>query len=368
MKIAILSSHTPSLFWFRRDMMKAFIERGHDVVAVGNESEDLWREKFSQDGVKYIAAEISRNGTNPLEDLKSYKSLKNILDSERPDRIFSYQAKTVIYGGIAAHKLGIKSYFPLIAGVGSVFLSHGFKALLIRTVLKVEYRAGMKHAKKVFFQNNDDIDVFVKSGIVKQDQIVRINGSGVNLDLFTQQEIHSDPVFLFIGRLIRDKGIMEYLEAARTVKEKYPSASFLLVGPFDSNPSALKSNELQPFIDDGIIEYFGEQEDVRPFLQMCSVFVLPSYREGTPKTVLEAMASARAVITTNAPGCRETVTDGENGFLVPVKDIDALSFAMCRMIENPEIIEKMALKGREIAEKVFDIKKVNEVICKTMQV
>ena len=172
--------------------------------------------------------------------------------------------------------------------------------------------------------------------------------------------------FLCISRLIKDKGVYEYLQAARNVKSKYPNTRFLLVGPFDSNPSALKPDELQPYIDNGIIEYFGEASDVRPYLEMCNVFVLPSYREGTPKTVLEAMATGRAIITTDATGCRETVTNGENGYLVPVKDIDALSYAMTDLIENPDRILQMSQKGLELVGQKFDVKIINKKINDTM--
>ena len=157
------------------------------------------------------------------------------------------------------------------------------------------------------------------------------------------------------------------MQAARIVKEKYNDARFLLVGPYDSNPSALKPEELQPYIDDGIIEYFGEASDVRPYLEMCNVFVLPSYREGTPKTVLEAMATGRAVITTDATGCRETVVDGENGYLVPIKDVDALSGAMVDLIENPDKIPQMAENGLQMVKEKFDVNIVNNKINSTMR-
>ena len=169
-----------------------------------------------------------------------------------------------------------------------------------------------------------------------------------------------------ISRLIRDKGVNEYLEASQIIKERYPDIRCMLVGPFDSNPSAIKPEELQEFIDAGI-EYFGEQRDVRPYLEQCSVFVLPSYREGTPKTVLEAMASGRAIITTDAPGCRETVVNGKNGLMVNVKDVDALIKAMEAFIQEPEKIAIMAKEGRKVAENTFDVRLVNETICKAMQ-
>ncbi len=366
MKVAVLSSHTPSLFWFRVDMMRAFLELGHEVVAIGNESAEEWGRKFEDQGIRYRQANIQRNGTNPLQDLRTIISLKKILKEEMPNAIFTYQAKTVIYGGIAAHQLGISKVYPLIAGVGSVFLSKGIKAKVIQIVLKAEYRLALKHSANVFFQNEDDVAVFTGNKLVDDRKVVMLHGSGVNLDKFQVQPLPKEIAFLCISRLIRDKGVFEYLQAARIVKSKYPKVRFLLVGPYDSNPTALKPEELQSYIDDGSIEYFGEQPDVRPYLAQCSVFVLPSYREGTPKTVLEAMACYKAVITTDAPGCRETVINGKNGYLVPVRDVEALAARMLQLIENPDLVPKMAAEGRKIVEEKFDVKLVNAIISKTM--
>lgn len=368
MKIAVLSSHTPSLFWFRMDMMLAFITKGHDVVAIGNESENKWQEKFNQNGIDYRSVIIQRNSINPFKDLITLLSLKKMLKQIRPDKIFTYQAKTVIYGGIAANYLGITEVYPMIAGVGSIFLSDSIKARIIRFVLKIEYRISMKKCPYVFFQNTDDIDVFIKNRIVNRDQVVMINGSGVNLAEFTMQPLPEIFAFLCIARLIRDKGIYEYLQACRIIKEHYQEIRCLLVGPFDTNPSALRKEDLQPYIDDGIIEYFGEQSDVRPYLAQCSVYVLPSYREGTPKTVLEAMATGRAIITTDAPGCRETVVDGENGYLVPIKDITTLVSRMELLINSPNIVFQMALIGRKMAMEKYDVKLINNKIIKTMNI
>jgi len=368
MKIAVLSSHTPSLFWFRMDMMLDFKSRGHEIVAIGNENEQAWQEKFQAQGIKYRSAEIQRNGTNPIKDLQTLSSIKKLLREEKPDKIFTYQAKTVIYGGIAANQLGITEVYPLIAGVGSVFLSDSLKSRFVRFILRNEYRIGMKKCPHVFFQNLDDVEVFTKNKIVSSERIVMLNGSGVNLDKFTMMPLPDTFAFLCISRLIRDKGVYEYLQACKIIKTLYPQVRCLLVGPFDTNPSALKQEELQPYIDNGIIEYLGEQADVRPYLAQCSVYVLPSYREGTPKTVLEAMASGRAVITTDAPGCRETVIDGQNGYLIPIKDVDALVEKMELLINSSETVSQMALAGRKIAQPKYDVRLVNHKISTIMGV
>ena len=366
MKIAVLSSFTTSLFWFRVDMMQSFRAAGYDVLAVGEGSEAEWGQKFADLGIRYRQIPVSRNGTNPLRDMKTLAALVRLLREEMPDKIFAYQAKTVIYGGLAARLNGIRDFYPLIAGVGSVFLGGGFKQKLIRSILVTEYKLGMHHAPKVFFQNRDDLKVFTDAKILPEHKAVMLHGSGVNVETFTPAPLPDAPGFLCISRLIRDKGVVEYLEAARKLHALRPEARCVLVGPFDTNPSAIRPEELQGYIDDGSVEYVGEQKDVQPFLKACTAYVLPSYHEGTPKTVLEAMACGRPSITTDAPGCRETVTDGVNGYLVPVKDVDAVVTAMERILDDPANAQRMATEARRIAEDRYDVHKVNASICRTM--
>ncbi len=367
MKVIVLSSFTTSLMWFRMDMMKAFQDKGYEVLAIGDGTEEDWSERFAQEGIRYQSIPVERNGTNPLKDLKTLQALVKLLRQEKPDKIFAYQAKTVIYGGIAARVCGIQEFYPLIAGVGSVFLGSGFKNRLVRTVLVAEYRLGIKKVPACFFQNQDDLAVFVANKIVNPERVTILNGSGVDIARFHPASLPEDPAFLCISRLIRDKGVGEYLEACRIIRQKYPNVRCMLVGPFDTNPSAIKPEELQGYIDDGSVEYFGEQKDVYPYLVQASVFVLPSYHEGTPKTVLEAMASGRAIITTDAPGCRETVENGVNGLLVPVKDSAALADAMKKLLGNPAQIEAMGIVGRKRAENKYDVHLVNKVITQTMK-
>lgn len=366
MKIAVLSSFTTSLFWFRVDMMQSFRRANCEVLAVGDGSEEEWGQKFADLGIRYRQIPVQRNGTNPAKDLKTLTALIRLLREEKPDKIFAYQAKTVIYGGMAAAMNGIRDFYPLIAGVGSVFLGSSLKQKLVRSILVAEYRLGMGRAPKVFFQNRDDLKVFTDHNILPEHKAVMLHGSGVNVDKFTPTPLPEKPGFLCISRLIRDKGVWEYLEAARKLHQRRPEVACVLVGPFDTNPSAIQPEELQPYIDDGSVTYMGEQKDVQPFLKACTAYVLPSYHEGTPKTVLEAMACGRPAITTDAPGCRETVTDGVNGLLVPVKDVDAIVDAMERLLDAPAAAARMAAEARRIAEDRYDVRKVNAVICRTM--
>ena len=368
MKIAILVCYNPTLLNFRLDLMLEIIRLGHQVIAVGNESEEKWNSLLHPYGIEYRFIKMQRNGLNPVRDFFSFVQLVKLLKKEKPDRIFTSQAKMVLYGGLAANCLGIRNVYPLIAGLGSIFLSNGLKGQILKKILMCGYRLSLRKSPSVFFQNKDDASFFIENGIVSSERIVYLNGSGVNLERFAKQPFPTTSGFLCVCRIIRDKGVMEYLSACRMVKKQHPDIRCLLVGPFDSNPSALKPGDLQPYIDDGSVEYLGEQMDVRPYLAQCSVFVLPSYREGTPKSVLEAMSCGKAIITTDAPGCRETVVEGKNGFLVPVKDDKAIAEKMLFLYHNPDVCEQMGNASRQIAEQRFDVRLVNQVILRTMKI
>lgn len=367
MKIMVLSSYAPTLFFFREDMMKAMINNGHEVIAAAPETEQEWGHKFEERNIRYVSIQgIERTGTNPIKDILGFFSILKALIREKPDKVFVYQAKTIIYGCIAAKLLRIKEIYALMGGLGSVFRNKEGKSIT-RDILKTEYKVAFKICKKVFFQNKDDSSEIVNAGLINERKIVMINGSGVNLDKFSVKPLAKNPIFLFVGRIIKDKGIIEYIEAAKIVKEKYPETRIQIVGYFDTNPTAIKEEEINQYVKDGIIEYLGPTDDVRPFLEKCSVYVLPSYHEGTPKSVLEAMATGRPIITTDAPGCRETVIEGVNGFLVPIKSVDKLAEKMIWMIENREESAKMGNHSLRICKDKFDVKKVNQVILDTMQ-
>ena len=368
MKIAILVCYNPTLINFRLDLMLEMIRLGHQVVAVGNESVDKWEKILRPCGIEYRFVRMQRNGLNPVRDFFSFVQLVKLLKREKPDRVFTSQAKMVLYGGLAAYCTGIRDVYPLIAGLGSVFLSGGLKGHILRKILMSGYRMSLRRSPSVFFQNQDDASFFTDNKIVPSEKIVFLNGSGVNLERFAKQPFPGTFGFLCVCRIIRDKGVLEYLSACRMVRKQYPEVRCLLVGPFDTNPSALKLCDLQPFIDDGSVEYFGEQTDVRPYLAQCSVYVLPSYREGTPKSVLEAMSCGKAIITTDAPGCRETVIEGKNGFLVPVKDDKAIAEKMLFLYQNHEKRVKMGNASRRTAEQKFDVRLVNQVILQTMRI
>lgn len=363
-KVLIIAGYTPSLVNFRGDLIKEMVKRGNQVVAIG--PEEGFETEIKKLGATFLRFPLQRAGINPLKDMVSLFRMYRIMRREKPDIVIGYTIKPVIYGSIAARLSGVGSVFSMVTGLGYVFLSKGLKGRLIRALSQTLYFLGLSCCTKVFFQNPDDMSEFVDVGLIKKNKCVLVNGSGVNLDQFQLTPIPNANVFLMIGRILKDKGVLEYLEAARKVKQMYPEARFQLLGPFDANPNSLSYEDIKPYIEDGIVEYLGETKDVRPYIEKCSVYVLPSYREGTPRTVLEAMAMGRSVITTDAPGCRETVVDGLNGFLVPVHSVDPLAEKMIWMINHKHKVLEMSQESPRICRDKYDVRKVNEKVLAAM--
>lgn len=368
MKILVLASEGHSMFWYRKDMMQEFVRQGCEVVAASDAPEEQWAGAFAEINVKYRQIQVSKNGLNPLYDLKTIKSIKKIIEQEKPDKIFAYQAKAVAYGSIAAKMSHVEDMYALIAGLGSILRGEGFKNSIVRAVLKTLYKTAFRCCKKVITHNDDDRQLLIDENFTTAEKLKTVNGSGVNLNHFKYSKTKQTNIFLFIARLIGDKGIREYIQAAQQVKQVYPEAIFRIVGPYDTNPSAIKPEEMQPFIDEGIIEYLGELKDVSSQLEQCMAFVLPSYHEGTPKTILEAMATGRATITTDVPGCRSTVKDGYNGYLVPAKNSQAIAQKMIYIIENFQQVVTMGNNARLLAEGKYDAVKVNKSILDIMEI
>ena len=348
-------------------MIDEFIRRGAEVAVFGDEPESSWDQFFTDRGVTYYSYQVTRNGTNPISDLGTLKELRSLFEKSKPDKVFTYQAKPNIYGAIAAHQAGINDVYIMMGGLGSVFHATDLKSRAIGAIVGVEYRAALRHAKAVFFQNEEDAELFLSRRLIVRDKVVMTRGSGVNLNQYPMCPLPEKNSFLFVGRLVKGKGVFDYLEAARMVKKTYPCVEFHLVGPYDTNPTALTPEELQPYIDDGTVVYHGEQQNVQPFQEASSCFVLPSYYgEGTPKSALEAMATGRPLIVADAVGCREVVRNGENGFLVPPKNPAEIAEAMKKLIDDESLRSCMATKSRLLAEDLFDVRKVNNTICETM--
>lgn len=369
MKVVVLGSYAPSLINFRGPLISAMVEAGHTVIGCAPGRDPAIAAALAARGAHYLPAPIQRTGTNPLFDVWSVGRLVGLLSRLRPDLVFAYTHKPVIYGAIAARLARVPRMFAMITGLGYAFTEgRQLSRRVLRQVTTTLYRTSLRSAAGVFFQNPDDLAEFRRLAIVSErHRLIRVDGSGVDLDHYGYAPPRiGRPVFLLIARLLRDKGIVEYAEAARRLRARHPEAVFRLLGPADGNPAAIAPAELASWQAEGVIEYLGEAADVRPHLHASTVYVLPSYREGTPRTVLEAMATGRAIVTTDAPGCRETVIAGENGFLVPVGDPGALAEAMERFIRTPELALSMGARSRQIAEEKYDVRRVNAVMLEAM--
>ena len=314
-------------------------------------------------GARFVEIPMNKNGVNPKEDLKYQKALYELFKKEKPDVVLGYTSKPVIYGSIAAKKAGVPHKVAMITGLGYAFTAQTKKAKAIRAVMSVLYKKALNCADTVIFQNPDDREQFVSSGLVKSEKCRVVNGSGVNTNRFSVADYPDKITFFMLSRVMYSKGIREYLRACELVKEKHPEVRFMLLGACENIQDSLSKEDLAPYVENGIIEHFGETDRVEDYYKKCSVYVLPSYREGTPRTVLEAMSMGRAIITTDAPGCRETVIDGKTGFLVPVKNAEAVAEKMTEFIENPELIKTLGAASAEYAREKFSVDKVNDDMC-----
>jgi len=323
MRIVVVGVYAKSLLTFRGELLRAMAANGHEVLALAPQDDQDVRAALQAMGVRFEVVPLNRSGMNPVQDVSTVWFLIKLFRSFRADSVLVYAAKPVVYGLIAARLAGVPLRAAMITGTGSILGGGtGLQRRALATVLRTLYRAALRYAHVVFFQNPDDERSFRSSRLVRTNQrVVRINGSGVDLVRYAVAPLPGSPTtFVMVSRLIRDKGVFEYVEAARRVRQRRPDAVFQLLGPMDTNVSALTPVELETLRQDGDIEYLGTLDDVRPVIAAAHVCVLPSYGEGTPRSVLEAMAMGRAIITTDVPGCRETVEDGRNGRLVPVRD------------------------------------------------
>lgn len=371
MRILLLAGHAPSLVNFRGPLLQAFLAAGHEVhaAAPGLSEDGATTRRLHEMGVATDDAPFQRTGLNPFADLAALVYLVVLMRRTKPDLVLGYTIKPVIWGSLAAALAGVPKRFALITGLGYAFTGRAKgKRALVQSVARMLYRLALARTHGVFFQNPDDAALFRQLRLVSPETPVTIvNGSGIDLDHYAALPVPAGPLrFLLIARLLGDKGIREYAEAACRLRREYPNVLFDLVGGSDLNPDAIPAGEIAQWQTEGTLVWHGALGDVRPVIADSHVYVLPSYREGTPRTVLEAMAIGRAIVTTNAPGCRETVIKGENGFLVPVQDVEALAVAMRRFVENPELVTLMGKRSREIAEEKYDVRKVNAVMIREM--
>ena len=370
MKFLMISSFLPSVLNFRGKLLEAISAQGYEIHIMAPEFASFPEEQQKLQALGYHLHEIpmQRTGTNPLADLKLLKHIYRQIRQIQPEYVLSYTIKPVIYGTLAAWLAKVPHRFALITGLGYAFQNvESGKRSFFQKLVHGLYAQALKRSDKVFFQNPDDFILFHDMHLLDANKpTVVVNGSGVNVQDFDVMPLPKDDAgvvkasFLLIARLLGDKGVREYAESARIIKAQFPKAEFHLVGWIDDNPSAISQAELDSWIADGRLKYWGKLSDVRPAIAKSSVYVLPSYREGTPRTVLEAMAMGRAVITTDAPGCRETVVHGQNGYLVEVKSVNDLVQSLQYFIEDPKLIESMGQRTRDIALNKYDVHQVNE--------
>jgi glycosyltransferase involved in cell wall biosynthesis len=369
--VCILSSQAFSLYNFRGPLIRELVGRGMQVYALAPDYDRTSRDAVIALGAEPVSYSLSRAGMNPVRDLSDAIRLALLLKRMAPDLVFSYFIKPVIYGTLAAALAGVPRRFALVPGLGYVFTMQdnviSTRRRLLRQVVARMYGAAFARCEVVFFQNKDDAEWFQSRNLISREKIKRVTGTGVDLAQWMPAPLtESPPVFLLIARLLREKGITDFVAAARLVRARHLKARFILIGGLDSNPSALSRSEVDAWVREGLIEWPGQVSDVRHWIAQASVYVLPSYREGVPRSTQEAMAMGRAVITTDAIGCRETVDDGVNGFLVPVKDPAALAAAMERFFQEPQLIRIMGRESRRLASERFDVNRINAVILTAM--
>lgn len=369
MKFVLISNNLNSVKNFRTDLLLAIAKRGYEIHILAPSMELFVNEKnlFQSYGFVLHEISLSRAGTNPIADFKTCCNIYQILRRIKPNAVLAYTIKPVIYGMLAAHLAAVPQRFALISGLGFAFQTHeqSQKLSVIKKIINCLYTAALSRSSKVFFQNHDDQQLLRQLGILKPAiPAVVVNGSGVNISHFHPVPAHQvntqySPSFLMVARLLHDKGIREYFQAATQLKQHFPQAQFHLVGGLDENPAAISQTELDAMVASGVINYWGRLDDVREAIAQANVFVLPSYREGVPRSVLEAMSMARAIVTTDAPGCKETVLEGVNGFKVAVQSVEALSQAMQCLIEDPERMIAMGQASRQLAVEKYDVHQVN---------
>lgn len=368
----LVSGIGDTVIGFRGALAKALAERGHRVVVSIPRPTEVAAERVVADlagiGVECSFSPLDRTGTNPLREYAARRHFHELFSRLRPHGVFAANPKPVFHALPTAAAVAVPRRVAMITGLGHAFIAHGVRAWLLRVAATKLYRSAMRCATTVFFQNPDDRDEFLTRRLLPTSSDVRIcRGSGVDLARFeTVEPPRSGPVFLMVSRLLGEKGVREFVEAARIVRRADPRCRFRIAGWIDSNPSAITREELDAWIVRGDVEYAGRLDDVRGELAAANVFVLPSYREGTPKSVLEAMAVGRPVITTDVPGCRETVVEGVNGLIVPARDARALAAACLELAANQSRRTEMGRASRALAEAKFDVRQVNASIIEAL--
>ncbi|MDT3683248.1 MAG: glycosyltransferase family 4 protein [Truepera sp.] len=368
----IVGAGIGDLVFFRGELVRRLVQAGYRVIAVSPDEDAALIGAIEGLGAEHYRANLSRTGTNPLQDAKSVRQMVRWFRSVEPAAVFAHGAKPIVVGITAAWLLGIRRRYAMLPGLGYAFVDDGsrsFRRSLVRFSQVLAYRILFARCRAVIFHNEDDMRHMRKLSVVSEQQAWVVPGSGVDLAMFSASEAPVDPVrFLFVGRLLRSKGVMELAEAARLLRLEYPNAEVHLAGAVDENPEPVDENVLREHEANGDVVLHGHVADVRPLLREASVFVLPSYREGLPRAALEALASGRTLVVTDVPGCREVVEEGRFGELVPARDAASLAKAMIGYAGDPERIVREGREARRAAEERFDVHLVNAIMLEALEV
>lgn len=360
-RIVVISRCARTLYVFRRSLIAETAKCGAEVSTFGAGG-DGFEDDLERCGIRFEQVPVGIRSLSPRADLRLFFRLLRKFRLSRPDIVHAFTVKPAIFATLAAWVAGVPRRVVTITGLGHAFTTG---SPVLRSIVTVLYRVALRKAHVVFFQNSDDLGFFVGRGIVRPETARLIPGSGVDIQRFAPVPLPCQggraPRFLMIARLLREKGVREYVEAACRVKKAHPAASFALVGGGDlRNPSSLTADELAALKSLGAVEWIDEVSDVRPYIASADVLVLPSYREGLPRTLLEGAAMGRALIATDAPGCREVVRSAEVGYLVKIADVTSLAGAMMSLCESPQDIPALGRRARSLAESRFDERLVNE--------
>jgi glycosyltransferase involved in cell wall biosynthesis len=357
-KILLVANTGWYLYNFRLPLARLLRERGVEVIMVS--PHDPYVARIQAEGFRWVELKLDRRSMNPFSELVALKRFIEIYRREKPTAVHHFTIKCVLYGTIAAKLTGIRSVVNAVTGLGHLFVGSGRVVKLIRPAMRWLYRRILSARRvRVVFQNPDDLEAFTQLNLVVPDRTVLIRGSGVNLQRFSPRPGDPDawpsPNVLFASRLLKEKGIHDYVEAARILKLRGVRATFQVAGsPDHGNPSAVSDETLDAWRREGVVDLLGHVDTVDDLISMATVVVLPSYREGTPRILLESAAMGKPIVATDVPGCREVVVHGENGYLVPARDPDALAEAIETLLNDPKLCEQMGRAGREKMLREFD--------------